>query len=675
MSELSPAKPERGAASPAGIPAGMTSPLEVIEQHSANLAKALQEANSQLREVHVRDAMRRRGSERNSDASTPAELADIRHASLLLSGTYSGAHTQMVRDLDRLCPLCRMIETHWANQAARFYTYQDDEAKLGYRLIHPDHYRPGVDVSKLERTPEFRKVQKEFDELLNNPCTDDRLGNSFPDLMHQIRENFRIWDLVAIAFFREQGKAPTSTLSNLGQRPEELRKSIQGVVVLDGGSLEPVYVTLQRMVARAVPNETWRRMNDEQLIVMGKTLLAAEFPGMTPEQIDDAGWIQRDLQGMPRRLFTRNDILVFQKNKTTALDRRGWGFSPLQQSVFVLQNWLRQLFYAIKQHEPGINHLRQILYLTGGASTQAMANAVWQQLLEHASDSENWGVSPIIGLPAPVELKKLDFDPQARWLQQLGEAMTMYVSIFCGLHGVTPRDLNMPSLARTEEAGGLSSRDASYEQQLARNEGMWARMAYESAILNRLAEYLYGPRVIRHEWTGIMHTASEKTRIENTTARKWQAVSEDRIAWGMDELPEDARIFDLGYRKVDPTQWPKELIQPMIQLLQQESMAQQQQQAMEQQAMGAAWQGAQQSDQAEPGGPLMGEEDEEAQGVEPAAGLGAATEQGVGGNDLAGLETAAAGGGPQPPGLAKAIGGAQRRIRVIIAKERENDSR
>jgi hypothetical protein len=182
-----------------------------------------------------------------------------------------------------------------------------------------------------------------------------------------------------------------------------------------------------------------------------------------------------------------------------------------------------------------------------------------------------------------MDLKKIDLqDP--KYLQSINDSLTIWHSMTAALLGFDPADLNLPSASRTNEPGGLGSSGKSYEQALARSEGLYGVCSYYSTVINKLFYRLTGEFTYRFQWTGINETDDEATRIQNQTNKKFATWAEDRVAFGQPEIDKKFRVYKIGDREVDPTQWQKGLEQYHMQLLNIEAQGKQQDQQFEQQA-------------------------------------------------------------------------------------------
>lgn len=576
------------------------------------LSKALDSAKGKLNEYFY--ALQELQKSRAKGAKVDAELLSISRMTAIVRNSFDAAGNDLLREIFRLCPLVRLAMQKRIDQFSKLCQWSDNGSRLGYRIIHSDHYREGADSSKVESGADFRKSARRLDILLNNPSIDDRIGSTFIDFISQLQENYYISDNIAIVFTYEN---PKGNNRRLGDIPNS-GNLINGFVVLDGLSVEPIMSTIYDLVNKERAGKS--KETDYSYVEYGREILFQYFSDIMSDksELEKYSWVQRDLDGRPINLFRSDEIVVCQRHKTTAIDARGWGFSPIQQALFLIQNWFSQIFYHIKLTRPGINHLRNILYITGKASTEQAALSVARQLEEDVAGQENWGVVPILGLPgSETDLRKIDLmDP--KYLQSINESLTIWHSMASVLLGFDPADFGLPSASRTSEGGGLTSNAKSYEQALARSEGFYGVCSYFGSIINKLFYRLTGTTIYKFEWTGINETDDEATRIQNQTNKKFSTWAEDRVAFGLPEIDKKYRVYTIGGREIDPTQWQKGLEQYHWQLINVEAQDKQQQQQFEEQAsqqagmIGQGGEGLQDYDSEEVGG-YQPEGDEEPQ--------------------------------------------------------------
>ena len=590
--------------------------IAAMKSRDSEIRKALSEGEQELRllsEASERFAKAGELPGKQTHGKVAAELVDISDGLIdELTNARNSYAAWQIRAMDKSSPISSMIGMHRASQVERFCAWSDDKRKMGYQIVHKYHGKDGFDATKMDKA--VREAIYYADTLVNNPCRDPRFPNTLSELMGAFIEGYRLFDCVPL-------EINYASISGRGVGGET-RKIPIGIITLDGGTIEPIQSTLLDLVKddKESDNRSVRvpLYLDQGLVDRAKDRLRDAFP---KADIDKANYCQRDYKGNMLRLFEargdgEDDIIVGIRHRSTSQRMIGRGWSPFAAGVWVLQNWMRSLFLHISRTEPSLKHMTQILQLIGPGATHTRLMSIRRQLKLLASGFENWGTVPIINVAEEpdTKLEKIDFDPGSKTLAMISDALRLWQTIWCQLHGVDPGEIGFPSEKGVQEAGALFGGKGGAEMQFAQKVGFYGWMSYFQYLLTKVVALVHPDIVFR--WTGLGIDEPLDLMVERQKKQTWKSTNERRLAENL-----DAAVFKfrIGKRPAfDVNDLPEERIQDIIQLLRMEQEEVARKEAAEQMAA----QGAMEGGEMGPGGMEgPGGEGYEAQGSDNGGGL------------------------------------------------------
>lgn len=238
--------------------------------------------------------------------------------------------------------------------------------------------------------------------------------------------------------------------------------------------------------------------------------------------------------------FTYEECALFQRNRTSDLERYGYGTSELEASLETLTNFLSAMAYT----REGLDNNaipRGILVLSGQYNREQMAafEAGWQARLRGAQNA--WTLPVLQSRGQTGDAKYIQTNAQfsemafAKWI-------ALQSSIMCSIYGMDPAEIGLEPF--TPDKSSLSGSDTAERLAASRDKGLDPLLAdIESFISDNLLSRYWDKA--RFSFTGIDPGDVEAKR---KTKERLQSIDELRTSLGMDPYP----IAWIGKLPADP---------------------------------------------------------------------------------------------------------------------------
>lgn len=227
--------------------------------------------------------------------------------------------------------------------------------------------------------------------------------------------------------------------------------------------------------------------------------------------------------------FTYEEAALFQRNRTTDLERQGYGNSELEASLETLTNFLSAMAYT----REGLDNNaipRGILVLSGQFPREQMAafQDGWQARLRGAQNAWTLPVLQSRGQQAAAsyiqtnaQFSEMAF---AKWI-------ALQSSIMCAVYGLDPAEIGLDPF--TADKSGLAGDDTAERLAAARDKGLDPLLAdIEGFISEQILSRYWGKA--RFSFTGLDPGDVEAKRI---TKERLQSIDELRTSLGMEKYP------------------------------------------------------------------------------------------------------------------------------------------
>ncbi len=228
--------------------------------------------------------------------------------------------------------------------------------------------------------------------------------------------------------------------------------------------------------------------------------------------------------------FTYEEAALFQRNRSSDLERYGYGMSELESSLETLTNFLSAMAYT----REGLDNNaipRGILVLSGQFPREQMAafEAGWQAKIRGASNAFTLPVLQSRGQQAAAEYIQTNapFSEMAfaKWI-------SLQSAIMCSIYGMDPAEIGMEPFTAAGRSP-LAGDDTAERLAAARDKGLDPLLSDIEAFISDAILSRYWDKA-RFSFTGIDPGDVAAKRI---TKERLQSIDELRTSLGMDPYP------------------------------------------------------------------------------------------------------------------------------------------
>lgn len=248
--------------------------------------------------------------------------------------------------------------------------------------------------------------------------------------------------------------------------------------------------------------------------------------------------------------FTYEELALFVRNRSTDLERCGYGTSELESSLETLTNFLSAMAFT----REGLDNNaipRGILVMSGQFPREQMEafQAGWQARLRGAQNAWTLPVLQSRGQQATAQYinTNAEFSEMAfaKWI-------SLQSSIMCAVYGLDPAEIGMESFTASSTSN-LSGDDTAERLAAARDKGLDPLLSdIESFITENICSRFWDKA--RFTFTGVNPGDVEAKR---QTKERLQSIDELRASLGMDpypikwigQLPADKGLLDAEFQR------------------------------------------------------------------------------------------------------------------------------
>ena len=259
----------------------------------------------------------------------------------------------------------------------------------------------------------------------------------------------------------------------------------------------------------------------------------------------------QSLVGLPEEHFTFEELVLFQRNRSTDINRRGYGRSELEASVDTMSLFLQAMDYT----REGIDNNaipRGLLTVFG------QFDRTQQQAFQQAWSAKIRGVKNRFGLPVlfsrngqagatftgtGAEFSEMAF---AKW-------MGLQTAIFCAIYGADPKEINLDGWS-SGNTSSLSGDDTAEKLAASKNKFLGSFLADAESFTSDdiIGRFTTDARV---QFTGLdpMEAKARREREEKVSTinelRASLQMKAHPIGW-FGDLPADSGLLSAEYQRV-----------------------------------------------------------------------------------------------------------------------------
>lgn len=213
---------------------------------------------------------------------------------------------------------------------------------------------------------------------------------------------------------------------------------------------------------------------------------------------DDEVFALQVVQGLPKTIYTYDDLIYVPRNPRTDVTVGGYGLAETELLVRVVTGFLNAFTYNTRFFDSNAIP-RGLLHLTGNYDTKDIAafKRMWNSMVKGVNNS--WTLPVMVSKDQESKAEFSELGNQADEMM-FGKWMSFLASLICAIYGISPDEINFESFSTGKSS--LSGDDTEEKIANSKDKGLVPLLSYFDSLFSDFVVSEFGDK-FDFMWTGL----------------------------------------------------------------------------------------------------------------------------------------------------------------------------